>query len=60
MGGRNVNIFYVYNSYHKIRQLNPQPYGVTKETMSEVEESDGYKHGGAGLEGELLLTPNIE
>jgi hypothetical protein len=55
-----MNIFYVRNSYHKIRQLNSQPPGVTKETMSEVEESDGYNHGGAGLEGELLLTCNIE
>ena len=55
-----MNIFYVYDSYHKVRQLNSQPSGVTKETKSEVEESDGYKHGGAGLEEELLLTCNIE
>lgn len=49
-----------YTSYHKIRQLNSQTSSVTKETMSEVEGSDGYKHGGTGLEGELLLTRNIE
>lgn len=48
------------NSYHKVRQLNSQPSGVTKQTMSGVEEIDWYKHGGAGLEGELLLACNIE
>lgn len=48
------------NSYHQIRQLNSQPSDVTKVTMSEVKESDGNKHGCAGLEGELLLTCNIE
>lgn len=47
-------------SYPKIRQLNSQSSSVTKQTMSEVEGSDGYKHGGPGLEGELLLTRNIE